>query len=126
MNGTKIPTILCHKDSNNLGFGSDHTDVLHWFPKFGKTLDDVRNDVSALLNKQEEEEIVTQDMFDEMMNNYLARLAKQPATWEQTFMLQAQQDGLMSGDDSGNLMPKKFVTRGELATVVERLKEKLQ
>lgn len=49
MNGVEVPTILCHKDSCTLGFGSNHGDVLHWFPKFGKDMDDVRNDVAALL-----------------------------------------------------------------------------
>ena len=49
-NGVTVPVILCHKDSSNLGLGSNHADVLHWFPKFGKTMDNVRNDVAALMN----------------------------------------------------------------------------
>ena len=48
-NGVKVPVILCHADSCKLGFGSNHGDVLHWFPKFGKSMDDVRNDVDALM-----------------------------------------------------------------------------
>ena len=47
--GVKIPTILCHKDSYKLGFGSNHGDVYHWFNKHGKTMDSVRQDVAALL-----------------------------------------------------------------------------
>ena len=62
MNGVAVPTILCHKDSCTLGFGSNHGDVLHWFPKFGKDMDDVRNDVAALLPKKvdppKEEEVI--------------------------------------------------------------------
>ena len=49
VNGIKVPVILCHKDSANLGLGCDHIDVLHWFPKFGKSMEDVRNDVAALM-----------------------------------------------------------------------------
>lgn len=49
VNGVKIPTILCHQDSYKLGFGSNHGDVLHWFPKFGKTMANVRADVAALM-----------------------------------------------------------------------------
>ena len=52
VNGVKIPTILCHADAYALGFGSNHGDVLHWFSNFGKTMDDVRNDVEALLDSQ--------------------------------------------------------------------------
>lgn len=48
-NGVKVPTILCHKDSNSYGLGSNHGDVLHWFPKFGKNMNNVRADVAALL-----------------------------------------------------------------------------
>ena len=49
LNGIKVPVILCHYDSYNLGLGSNHGDVLHWFKKYGKTMDDVRNDVAALM-----------------------------------------------------------------------------
>ena len=49
VNGVKIPTILCHQDSYQLGFGSNHGDVLHWFPKHGKSMEDARKDVAALL-----------------------------------------------------------------------------
>ena len=48
-NGVPVPTILCHADSYKLGLGSNHGDVLHWFPKFGKNMDDVRTDVAALM-----------------------------------------------------------------------------
>ena len=48
--GEKIPTILCHADAHNLGFGSNHSDIYHWFPKHGKNMDTVRNDVAKLLN----------------------------------------------------------------------------
>lgn len=51
LNGVKVPVILCHADSNKLGLGSNHGDVLHWFKKHGKTMEDVRNDVAALLKK---------------------------------------------------------------------------
>lgn len=48
-NGANVPTILCHQDSYKLGLGSNHGDVYHWFNRYGKTMDDVRNDVSKLL-----------------------------------------------------------------------------
>lgn len=53
VNGVKVPTILCHQDSYKLGMGSNHGDVLHWFPKFGKSMNDVRNDVAKLMNVEE-------------------------------------------------------------------------
>lgn len=45
-----VPTILCHKDSYDYGVGSAHGDVYNWFNNFGRTMDDARRDVTALLN----------------------------------------------------------------------------
>lgn len=51
LNGVSVPVILCHADSYKLGLGSNHGDVLHWFKKHGKTMDDVRKDVASLMDK---------------------------------------------------------------------------
>ena len=49
LNGVKVPVILCHQDSYKLGLGGNHGDVYHWFNKYGKDMDDVRDDVAALM-----------------------------------------------------------------------------
>ena len=49
MNGIAVPVILCHQDSAQLGLGSNHADIYHWFTKFGKNMNTVRNDVAKLL-----------------------------------------------------------------------------
>lgn len=51
VNGVKVPVILDHQTSYQLGMGGNHGDVQHWFKKHGKTLDDVRNDVAKLLGE---------------------------------------------------------------------------
>lgn len=125
-NGVTVPTILCHADSHALGLGSNHGDVYHWFPKFGKNMDDVRNDVAALLagNSEiifdEDDEDMTQEKFNEMMQNYLNDLAAKPADWETDAMNWAVSNSLLEGDEQGRLMPKKFMTRGEFMTVLQR------
>lgn len=48
-NRVKVPVILCHADSYDLKLGSNHADVEHWFPKYGKSMKTVRNDVAKLL-----------------------------------------------------------------------------
>lgn len=48
-NGVTVPVILDHKTSCSLKLGGNHGDVQHWFSRYGKTLDDVRNDVAALM-----------------------------------------------------------------------------
>ena len=54
-NGVTVPTILCHKDSNDLELGSAHGDIYIWFKKYGKTMDNVRNDVQNLINSTQNE-----------------------------------------------------------------------
>lgn len=49
LNGVKVPVILCHNDSYKLGLGNGHVDIYHWFKKYGKDMNDVRDDVAALL-----------------------------------------------------------------------------
>ena len=48
-NGVTIPTIVDHIGSHSLGLGSNHGDIQHWSRKYGKTMDNVRNDVVAIL-----------------------------------------------------------------------------
>jgi hypothetical protein len=57
--GKKVPTVLCHSESYDYGMGSNHGDVMHWFPKFGKTMDTFRNDVAALINGTSETDSTT-------------------------------------------------------------------
>ena len=52
--GVKVPTILCHRLSYDYKLGGCHSDVLEWFNIFGYTMDNVRKDVTALLNTDEE------------------------------------------------------------------------
>lgn len=122
LNGVTVPTILCHADSHSLKLGSNHGDVLHWFPKFGKNMDTVRNDVANLLNNIEEDEDMTQEKFNEMMNAYLVELAKQdPSGWSKDARDWCETNGIIAGDTNGNKMYKKFLTREEMAQIVYRL-----
>ena len=46
-----VPVILDHRKSWELGFGSGHGDVEHWFKVvLGKTMDDARKEVKALID----------------------------------------------------------------------------
>lgn len=44
------PVILDHVTGCELGIAAPHGDVGHWWPKFGKYLDDIRKDVKVKLN----------------------------------------------------------------------------
>lgn len=75
--------------------------------------------------KQEEDEDMTLEKFTELMDQYLMQQAKKPADWEKEDMAWAKSKGLMKGssENSDNLMPKKFVTRGEMAALFHRYDE---
>lgn len=49
MFGLTEKDIICHAEGAKLGIASNHGDVLHWFPRHGKTMDDFRADVKKLL-----------------------------------------------------------------------------
>ena len=46
--------VICHQEGCRRGIASNHGDVLHWFPRFGKSMDDFRADVAAELGRRRE------------------------------------------------------------------------
>ena len=46
--------VICHQEGCRRGIASNHGDVLHWFPRFGKSMDDFRADVAAELGRRPE------------------------------------------------------------------------
>ncbi|MDR1754174.1 MAG: N-acetylmuramoyl-L-alanine amidase [Eubacterium sp.] len=44
------PYIICHSEGNTLGIASGHADVMHWFPKHGKSMDTFRTDVKESID----------------------------------------------------------------------------
>ena len=47
--GLTEKNIICHSEGYRQGVASNHGDVMHWFPKHGKSMDTFRADVKALL-----------------------------------------------------------------------------
>ena len=48
--GLTEKNIICHSEGYKQGIASNHGDVMHWFPRHGKSMDTFRADVKALLN----------------------------------------------------------------------------
>lgn len=112
--------VICHREGYQRGIASNHKDVLHWFPKFGKTMDDFRADVARWMEGEDE---MTQDQFDTMMENWLARRNNQPASdWAKPYIQEAIDAGVMTDIDGTIQSPQGFVTRQELATVAVAIK----
>lgn len=44
--------VICHQEGCRRGVASNHGDVLHWFPRHGRSMDDFRRDVAAELGRR--------------------------------------------------------------------------
>ena len=51
-NSVEVPVITSHAESYDLKLGGNHGDPVKWLKKFGKTMEDVRGDVAALLGRE--------------------------------------------------------------------------
>lgn len=41
--------VICHSEGYQRGIANNHSDVMHWFPKFGKSMDTFRADVAKAI-----------------------------------------------------------------------------
>lgn len=86
---------------------------------------EIAEKVNQLLGVEEEDEDMTQERFNEMMNNYLLELAQKDASdWSVEARNWAENNGLVKGDGQGRKMYKKFMTREEMIQVLYRLMNK--
>lgn len=66
----KDGVIICHQEGYRRGIASNHADVLHWFPKMGKSMDDFRNDVYFYMNNKGDDNM-NDEKFAEYMSKWL-------------------------------------------------------
>ena len=93
--------IICHSEGFKRGIASNHGDVMHWFPKFGKNMNTFRKDVSVLVNGTEKSGSV-------------------PDSWARDSVLFAVENGILCGDASGNLKLHNECTRQDMIVFLYR------
>ena len=122
--------VICHAEGHQLGIASQHVDVLHWFPKRGKSMDDFRQDVAARLREDpepeepEEEEPeeeggdggVTYEQWKEFMERYRQELAQLPSP---DWGLEELERGVAQGFTDGQ-RPQDLATRQEVVSMIVR------
>lgn len=80
--------------------------------------------VSVKDSTEEDDDMITQEQFNQMMDNYLENLAKQePDAWSQEHRDWAESAGLIKGDENGDKQYKSFCTREQMVTFMHRLFE---
>ena len=58
--------VICHSEGYKRGIASNHGDVMHWFPKHGKSMDTFRKDVKALLSEEKGTETKDEEVYCEV------------------------------------------------------------
>ena len=100
--------VICHAEGYQRGVASNHGDVLHWFPRFGKTMDDFRADVAQIMKGENAE--MTYDQWKEYMDRYLNERAELPASgWAKPLIEEAVRLGITEGGE----WPRGLATREE-------------
>lgn len=128
--------ILSHKEANALGYGSNHGDPSHLFTQLNMdyNMDKFRQEVNKRVQELKnpiitelEDDDMTQERFNELMNNYLVSLWTNDAgSWSQEARDWAVKNGLIGGngqtDDNGNTiyMWPSNMTREQFVTVLYR------
>lgn len=75
----------------------------------------------AMPTDGEEEEAMTQEQFNTMMEQYLRELsAKEPSDWSAEARAWAEKNNLIAGDETGNRQYRSFLTREQLAVILQR------
>lgn len=91
--------------------------VKDFFSYFGITKAEV-----AALKAEQEEEAMTQEQFNKMMDQYLATRAQEPPqSWSADARRWAESNGIILGDGDGNMAYRSFCTREELVAILYRL-----
>lgn len=100
MFGLTEKDIICHSEGAKMGIASKHADVMHWFPKHGKSMDDFRADVKKLL--EGDKKVVNE--------NVISHWAKDAWAW-------ASSNDVRITDGTN---PKGTVTREQAITMLHR------
>lgn len=100
--------VICHAEGYRRGIASNHMDVEHWFPIFGKTMDEFRRDTAMSM---EEEHVLTYEQWVAYLERYRQELSARPAVMGELFS-QAKELGITDGG-----RPLDFASREECAVM---------
>ena len=123
--GYDINGISDHAESYRAGYGSNHSDMGQWLPKHGKSMDALRQEVQAILNGSEDDDMDVkrfEELFLEMrkglQDNDAGTYSNEARNW-------ATSSGLIAGNGTEingepNCMWQDMMTREQFVTVLYR------
>lgn len=117
--------VLCHAEGHQRGIASNHGDVLHWFPRHGKSMDDFRADVARELKGDEDmDQEKFNQMFDAAMRQYRQGLRDNDCgDWSEAARRFVVERGIFAGgapgsDGQPNYMWEDLLTREQAAQLL--------
>ena len=73
--------VICHQEGYRRGIASNHADVLHWIPKFGRSMDDFR---AAVAMEMEGGDDLTENQIRQIVRDEYAKIEAERAAQEAT------------------------------------------
>lgn len=112
--------VLCHSEGYARGIASNHADVLHWWRKFGVSMDDFRADVAAEMQGGDDmtEAQVRQIVREELVAYHIRLAELPPSDWARDQLAAAVAAGITDGK-----RPQSHATRQEVAIMVRKALE---
>ena len=108
--------VICHAEGARRGIASGHADVEHWFPRFGKSMDDFRADVAGEM----EDEDMSYETWKSYMERYRRELGELPASdWFEAERAQVEALGIFEPEGAVT-SPQDFLTREQAGALLAR------
>ena len=108
--------VLCHSEGYQRGIASNHADVLHWWSKFGVSMDNFRRDVAEKM-KGGERDLTEQEVRSIVREELAAAQSERdklpPSDWAKEGLEKAKAAGITDGT-----RPRGWATREEVALMV--------
>lgn len=98
--------VICHQEGYLRGVASGHADIVHWWSKFGYTMNDFREEVNRKVNEEDDDMIYYQTLDD-------------VPVWYKPTIEKIINTGALEGDGKGNINVSKDMCR--TLTVLDRL-----
>lgn len=110
--------VLCHAEGAERGIASDHGDVVHWWPKFGKSMDEFRADVAREMEGEMTEKDIKK-LIDKALSErdeVAVQSAQKVSLWARESWDKAAAKAVFDGTRPGGNL-----TREQAAVVLDRL-----
>ena len=117
-------SIICHSEGYAKGVASNHSDVMHWFPKHNKNMNIFRKDVEKEIEKLSKPKGVEETMTEQELKDFIIKTVseigkdKECSAWAKNDVIDAMGKGITDGSN-----PQSYATREQVISMVMRSKK---